>query len=145
MRIVSQRVFQCYSSRTCWEWLFRQISAYFYLPPTWHVHLFTTSVKNQARLARKIVGSYSRVFTVYMLSPHHLFCKAGIELANIIQHDVTVEHTMLFGVAKLFHLWCSMMCDNVYWPMLDGYVKLIKTFKATNQVCIVINLLKIFF
>ena len=34
MRIVSQRVFQCYSSRTCWEWLFRKISAYFCLPPT---------------------------------------------------------------------------------------------------------------
>ena len=64
MRIVSQRVFHCYSSRTCWEWLFRQISAYFCLPPTQHVHLFTISVKNQARLPRKIIGSYSRVFTV---------------------------------------------------------------------------------
>ena len=65
MRIVSQIVFQCYSSRTCWEWLFGKISAYFCLPPTQHVPLFTISVKNQARLERKIVGSYSRVFTVF--------------------------------------------------------------------------------
>ena len=36
-----------------------------FYPPTQHVHLFTISVKNQARLARKIVGSYSWVFTVY--------------------------------------------------------------------------------
>ena len=64
MRIVSQRVFQCYSSRTCWEWLFRQISAYFCLPPTKHIDLLTISVKNQARLAQKIVGSYSRDFTI---------------------------------------------------------------------------------
>ena len=37
------------------------------MPPTSHVHLFTISFKNQARLARKIVGSYSRVFTVSFL------------------------------------------------------------------------------
>ena len=68
MRIVSQRVLQCYSSRTCWEWLFRQISAYFCSPPTQHVHLFTISVKNQTRLAPQIVGSYSQIFTVSFAS-----------------------------------------------------------------------------
>ena len=36
----------------------------FPLTPTQHVHSFTISVKNQARPARKIVGSYARVFTV---------------------------------------------------------------------------------
>ena len=32
--------------------------SYFQLPPPKHVHLFTVSLKNQARLTRKIVGSY---------------------------------------------------------------------------------------
>ena len=37
-------------------------------PPTpsiVYVHFFTISVKNQARLTRKIIGSFSRVFTVF--------------------------------------------------------------------------------
>ena len=36
-------------------------------PPPKHVHLFTISVKNQARPTRKIVGSYSQVFTVSVI------------------------------------------------------------------------------
>ena len=31
-------------------------------PPPEHVHLFSKSVKNHARLTRKIIGSYSTVF-----------------------------------------------------------------------------------
>ena len=31
----------------------------------------------------------------------------------LVKHDVTVDHTMLSGVAKLSNLRCSAMCDNV--------------------------------
>ena len=34
--------------------------------PSTAVHLFTISLKNQAKLTRKIAGSYSRGFTVLM-------------------------------------------------------------------------------
>ena len=37
------------------------------LPLPQHVHLFTISIKNKARLRWKIVGSYSRVFTILEL------------------------------------------------------------------------------
>ena len=50
--------------------------------------------------------------------------KAGVKLANVVQHGVTVDHTMVSGVAKLSNLRCSTMCDNVYSTMLKGYVKL---------------------
>ena len=52
-------------------------------------------------------------------------CIARVKLTNIVvQHDVTVDHTMLSGVAKLSNLGCSTMCDNVCWTMLKRYVKL---------------------
>ena len=31
----------------------------------------------------------------------------------LVQHDVTVDHTMLSGVVKRSNLQCSTMCDNV--------------------------------
>ena len=31
-----------------------------------------------------------------------------------VQHDVTVDHTMLSVVAKLSRLLCSTICDNAY-------------------------------
>ena len=42
----------------------------------------------------------------------------------LVQHDVTVDHTMLSGVAKPSNLRCSTVYDNVCSTMLKGYVKL---------------------
>ena len=39
-------------------------------PPPWHFHLITISVKNQARMTMKIVGSYSRGFTILLDKVH---------------------------------------------------------------------------
>ena len=44
---------------------FPPISTYFHVIPPKHVDLFTASVKSQATLTRKIVGSYSWIFTVH--------------------------------------------------------------------------------
>ena len=61
MKIVSWAVFQCYSSRTCFD----KLPLICTLPlHSMHAHLFTISVKNQARVKQKIVGSYSWDFTV---------------------------------------------------------------------------------
>ena len=56
----------------------------------------------------------------------------------VVQHDVTVDHTMLSGVAKLSNLRCSTMCDNVFWTMLKGYVKPTYICWTTNQIYVVI-------
>ena len=56
----------------------------------------------------------------------------------LVQHDVTVDHTMLSGVAKLSNLQCSTMCDNVCWTMLKEYVKLTYICWTTIQIYVVI-------
>ena len=62
----------------------------------------------------------------------------------LVQHDVTVDHTMLSGVAKLSNLRCSTMCDTVCWTMLKGYVKLTYICWTTNQIYIVIIFSQLF-
>ena len=64
MKVICLTVFQCYSAKTCKKSYLSKIFAYFHLPPPWHVHLFAILVTGHAKLTRKIVGSYSRVFTV---------------------------------------------------------------------------------
>ena len=56
----------------------------------------------------------------------------------LVQHDITVDHTMLSGVARLSNLRCSTVCDNVCWTMLKGYVKLTYICWTTNQIYVVI-------
>ena len=56
-------------------------------------------------------------------------------------------HTQQFKILNLFFgqtvfampFFIDPKCDNVYWTMLNGYVKLINICWATNQVYIVIN------
>ena len=53
-------------------------STHFHLTPPKHVDLFTVSVNTQARLTRKIVGSYSRVFTVLSTNKKTVHFSAGL-------------------------------------------------------------------
>ena len=67
MKIASLAVFQCYSTEPVENGYFDKFPLIFHLPPRQRVHSFTISVKDQARLTWKIVGPYSRVFTLLHL------------------------------------------------------------------------------
>ena len=92
------------------------------------------SKRNDKKYVEK-VGNYSFIFCLRLGSNWRTL---------LLQHDVTVDHTMLSGVAKLSNLWCSTTCDNVCWTMLKGYVKLTYICWTTDQIYIVIVFSQLF-
>ena len=115
--------------------------AVFVLAPNWR---FFVSSENQLYITRKL---YITCKDFYCCQLRSCFRKGYIyqcvrPRSNwrtlLVQHDVTVDHTMLSGVAKLSNLRCLTMCDNVCWTMLKGYVKLTHICWTTNQIHIVI-------
>ena len=63
---------------------------FFYLPPPQHVNLFIVSIKNQARLTQKIVGSYLRVFTV-SLSPDPKLMPCFSPFLKVFKSEFLIE------------------------------------------------------
>ena len=88
-------------------------------------------------------GVLHSLFSARKMSASYLVENFKLRLGSnwrklLVQHDVTVDHTMLSRVAKLCNLQCSTTCDNVCWTMLKGYVKLTYICWTTNQIYIVI-------
>ena len=82
-------------------------------------NLFTISVKNQARLKRKIVDSYPRAFTVYKL-----YVRSHLDYGDIIyyKHDPEfkldftkmLESTQYSTVLAVTGVWRGTNTDRLY-------------------------------
>ena len=128
--------------RCCWQQLFGPLRNI-----TISLKLIMPNKTEIKIIAMISVSTWARIFSLHhpvitAPTPYPLTVEKLWSGSNwrtfLVQHNVTVYHTMLPGVAKLSNLRCSTMCDNVCWTMLKGYVKLTYICWTTNQIYIVI-------